>query len=131
MSIDLREYSGYLELLYNDRMDIASGVETVASDGSTLNKYPDVPQQRDIPCKVSQSAKDVVEGDVVHEPVKLNPTIFCSTDIQVKAGDRITIRKCHPDGTVYDTFEGLLAETGRPNKFATHQEFELKMDGDA
>ena len=131
MAIDLRAYSGYLELLYSDRMDITSVVETEAADSSTLNEYPDEPQQKDIPCKISLQGKDGVEEDSLHESVKTNPVIFCSTDIQVKAGDRITVRKCHADGTLYETFQGLLAETGKPNKFATHQEFELQMVGDA
>jgi len=112
-------------------MDITSVEETVASDSSTLNTYPKEPQQKDIPCKVSQTSKDTVEDEALHEPIKSNPVIFCSPDIQVKAGDRVAVRKCYSDGTVYETFTGFLAETGRPNRFVTHQEFELKMDGDA
>lgn len=131
MGIDLRGYEEYVELLYNDRMDITSTVESVDEDGATVNGYPQEPQQKDVPCKVSLPSKDKVSDSETFEAVSLNPIIFCSPRIKVRAGDRIAVRKCHPDGTVYESFRGLLAETGKPNVFVTHQEFELKLEGDA
>lgn len=131
MPIDLRPYASFAALLYTDRMDVTSAEEEEADDSSTLNVYPKEPQQKDIPCKVALPQKDKVDPDSLHEAIELNPVIFCDPAVQIKAGDRITIRKCFADGTVYETFEGLLAETGKPNVFTTHQEFELQVKGDA
>ena len=130
MSIDLRKYSRYLELLYNDRMDITSAEEAEDADGATTNEYPAVPQQVDVPCRISLSSKDQPSQASPAERVSMKPVIFCTTAVKVKAGDRVTVRRCHADGTVYETYEGLLAETGWPNKWETHQEFVLDMAGD-
>ena len=131
MGIDFRKYSPYLGMLHKDRMDIYSTVEFEDADGATQNGYPEVPQQTDVPCRISLSTKDTVEKVGPYETVKLNPTIFCGPDVMVSAGDRVVVRRCYSDGTVYSTYEGLLALTGRPNAWETHKEFELLMEGDA
>ena len=131
MGIDLRAFSPYLEMLYTDRMDIYSTVEGEDSDGATVNEYPEIPQQKDVPCRISFSSKDTSDGTGPNEMVKLDPTIFCGNGVGVSAGDKVVVRRNHSDGTTYATFEGTLSLAGEPNKWATHQEFKLTMEGDA
>lgn len=131
MGIDLRRFSPYLDLLHNDRMDIYSTVESEDEDGAFSNVHPAQPQQKDVPCRISFSSKDTADMESPYEKVKLNPTIFCGRDVNVSAGDKVVVRRCHSDGTVYATYEGVLALTGKPNTWETHKEFELTMEGDA
>ena len=124
----------YLQMLYTDEMDILSTEEVEAEDGTTNNIYPKEPQQKNIPCRISLTSKDTpspVNESVQNARVESNPIIHCSKDVQVKARDRITVRRKDGEGKVYETYTGLLAETGRPNKWMTHQEISIVIAGDA
>lgn len=131
MAIDLREYSGYLQILHTDQMDITSKVTAEDEDGAEYSFYPESPQQVDVPCRISLTAKDTPATSQPFEKVELRPIVFCALDVQVRAGDRITVRRIHADGSVYETYKGLASTAGNPNKWSTHQEFELAMEGDA
>lgn len=131
MGIDLRRFSPYLTLLYHDRMDIYPTVESEDEDGAFQNKHSEVPQETNVPCRISLSNKDTSDNSSPYEKIQFNPIIFCGIDVNVSAGDKVVVRRCHSDGTVYATYEGLLALTGQPNTWETHKEFELTMEGDA
>lgn len=126
--------SKFLEMLYTDEMDILSTEEVEAQDGTINNAYPELPQQRNVPCRISLKTKDTpspVNEEIQNARIESNPVIFCSKDVQVKARDRITIRRKDSEGNVFETYTGLLAETGRPSKWASHQEISIVIAGDA
>lgn len=132
MGISLGALGKLYEILYADRMDITSIVNDEDEDGATVTGYPTTPQQIDVPCRISLSAMDSPkEKTELYNTVKTKPVIFCRPDVNIKAGDKITVRRLKPDGTVYETYSGMLAISGRPNKYETHQQFELTMEGDA
>jgi len=129
---DTRKCSSFLEMLYSDRMDITSVVEDTDEDGAAVTTYPTVPQQTDVPCRISFSQKDGVEkANDTNEVVSLKATLHCGVDVNIRAGDKIVVRRYHADGTSFDTFEGLIPLAGRPNKWRSHQEVELTLEGDA
>jgi hypothetical protein len=131
MGLDLTGYTGVLALLWNDRMDITTTEEDASGIGDNA-VYPEVPQQTDVPCRISFSSKDTAKSNnELREPISLNPTIFCAPDVNIIAGDKITVRRCHADGTVYETFKGCAVISGKPNKWDNHQEVELDISGDA
>lgn len=130
MGLTLTGFENILALLWNDRMDITTTEEI--SDVADDAVYPEEPQQVDVPCRISMPNLDKVENaNELREPVELRPRIFCSPSIQVRPGDRITVRRCHSDGEVYATFTGLASTAGKANVWENHQEFELVMEGDA
>ena len=129
--MDLSSYASFFEILYQDEMDVTSMESSTDSDGATTNAYPETPQQVNIPCRISLSSKDSPLQSSPYEKVELNPVIFCALGVQIQPGDKITVRRKHENGTTYDTYEGLVSISGRPNRWSTHQEFELDMKGDA
>ena len=132
MSISLSGLASLYELLYTDRMDITPVVEDMDDDGATVNGYPQTPQQKDVHCRISFSSQDTPKGkEELYNKVKMNPVIFCSVDVNVKPGDKIVVRRLRSDGLVYESYSGMLAISGRPNKYETHQQFELSMEGEA
>lgn len=132
MALSFKNLGKLYELLYRDRMDITSVQETTDEDGATVNGYPNVPQQVDVPCRISFSSKDTPkETGELYNKVETYPIIFCSPSVNVKAGDKIVVRRLDDEGNVYETYEGMLAISGRSNKYETHQEFALSMKGDA
>ena len=132
MALSLKKLAKLYELLYSDRMDITSAQEDIDEDGATVNGYPGTPQQKDIPCRISLSSKDAPKGkEELYNKVETYPIIFCSPAVTVKAGDKIVVRRLDNEGNVYETYEGMLAISGKSNKYETHQEFILSMKGEA
>jgi len=121
----------YFQLMYTDRMDITTTQEVTQGD-ATNNVYPATPQQVDVHCRISFPNKDQRNmQDKEREKVELKPVIFCDTSIAVSPGDKIAVRRCKKDGTVYATLAGLAVKSAKPNKWVNHQEFELDVSGDA
>lgn len=118
------------EALYTDRMDITSTEETTDEDGATVNGYPSKPQQVDVPCRISLSGKDtpLEPGEMINK-VETNPLVFCSTNVQIKTGDKIVVRRLTTDGVVYDTYRGAIS--AKPAKFETHQQVEIRLEVEA
>lgn len=132
MALPFKKVAKLYELLYQDRMDITSVEETTDEDGATVNDYSTTPQQTDIHCRISFPDKDAPkEPGELYNKVEIYPVIFCSPTVNVKAGDKIVVRRLDDDGNVYETYEGMLAISGRANKYETHQEFILSMKGKA
>lgn len=130
MGFELRGFESYLELLWNDRMDVTAAEKVSDLNGDNIT-YSDTPQQVDIPCLLSFNTADKpVEGGL-YEPISITPSIFCSSSVDIKAGDRVTVRKCHADGTVFATYTGTVSTTGMPNTWTNHKEVIIDMKGDA
>lgn len=132
MALSFKALAKIYELLYRDRMDITSVQEGTDEDGATVNDYPGTPQQKDIPCRISLSSKDAPkENGELYNKVETYPIIFCAPSVAVKAGDKIVVRRLDEEGNVYETYEGMLAISGKSNRYETHQEFTLSMKGEA
>lgn len=127
--IDLRTAIPYLQQLYSDEMDITS-TEKVKNGNTVANVYPQEPQQVGIPCRISFPGYDTISKKTdPYDPISLKPKIFCNPDVEIKAGDRISIRRKYPDGTIYASFDGLVSISGYPKRYSSHLEFEIDMEG--
>lgn len=130
MKLDLRIASRYLEYLWTDKMTIYA-MESYSDESGDGTRYPDEPTQSDIPCLMSFNTADDVDGSQMAEPVEVKPSIFCSGDVKVQAGDKVVVQKCYASGETYHTYTGYVSRSGEPNRWTTHQEFTLDLRKDA
>jgi hypothetical protein len=126
--LDIRGYGKSIELLYTDRFDIYRSVEVSQGD-AVSNIYPEMPHLEDIPCRLSYSSSDMVSGDETRNDVEFTPKLFCNVAVDVIAGDKITIRRCYADGTVYATYTNVTL-TAKPDIHEDHLEIMLKIEDD-
>lgn len=132
MALSFKKLAVIYELLYKDRMDVYSVQESTDEDGATVTGYPTTPQQQDVPCRISLSSKDAPkEKEDLYNKVELYPVVFCGLSVSVKAGDKLVIRRLDDDGNVYETYEGMLSISAKPNKYETHQEFMIGLKTEA
>ena len=124
-----------LESLYTDEMDVYSSVESVTPEGESLVQYESVPRLEKKACRISfKSLEKARSTNDTHEIVEVFPKIFCGTELEINAGDRVVVRRYSSsgDGTIYQTWEGkAILTTGYPTHWENHQEFSIDLFGDA
>lgn len=119
----------YLQMLYHDEMDITTS-EVVIRGNATTNVYPATPQITNVPCRISYPDMDTPRVDnETHSEIKLNPIVICDLNVQLKARDRIALRRKDASGNVIETLKGTVT-AGLPNVYQSHKEFELELVGD-
>ena len=113
-------------LLYDDRMDIYRTVKEIDDDSTTDISYDPKPLHTDISCRLSFSSGDTAsDSDVDRNPVKFNPKLFCGADVDLQAGDYVTVRRYVDNGSVVKTYHGQVAQ---PSWYSTHQEAFIRID---
>lgn len=113
-------------ILYDDRMDIYRTVEKDEEDKTTDISYSPKPLYTDIKCRLSFSSDDTgSDSEVDRNPVRFSPKLFCGTDVDLKAGDFVVVRRYADNGSVVKTFEGQVA---LPSWYTTHQEALMRID---
>lgn len=119
----------YLRMMYHDEMDITTS-EIVTRGNATTNVYPATPQVVNVPCRISYPDMDTPKVDnETHSEIKLNPIVICDLNVQLKARDRIALRRKDASGNVIETLKGTVT-AGLPNVYQSHIEFELELVGD-
>lgn len=133
--MELRGFTAVMALLWNDRMDLfhvqdaTDPEDPSVADNAVYGEEPDVTE---VPCRISFGSTSTPEASPEQrEQVSLHPTIFCAPDVEVRAGDRVVVRRQHSDGTVYATYTGFAVLAGFPSAYDNHREFQLNMEGDA
>lgn len=113
-------------MLYNDRMDIyRTGVE-VNSDGTTEVSYQGSLIYENVKCRISFSSDDTgADSEVDRNPVRFNPKLFCTADVDLQAGDYVVVRRYADNGSVMRTYQGMVA---MPSWYTTHQEAFMRID---
>lgn len=115
-----------LSILYNDRMDIYR-TQRRANDDTTIDiSYEPTPLYTDVSCRLSFSSDDTgADAEVDRNPVRFNPKLFCSSRVDLRAGDYVKIYRMADDGSVMSEYEGTVA---KPSKYSTHQEAFVRID---
>jgi hypothetical protein len=116
----------FFTVLYDDRMDIYRTSKEVDDDNTTNISYNPKPLHTDIRCRLSFSSDDIgADSEVDRNPVRFNPKLFCEADVDLQAGDFVTVRRYADDGSVKHTYQGQVA---RPSWYSTHQEAFIRID---
>lgn len=116
----LSGFSPIITTMFTDKMDIRRYVDKDNDDGTTDTVMSDSPIYTNVPCRVSFSSEDNPRDNEVDDvPVKNIPKIFCKVDVDIKAGDLITVKRFDDDNNVIATYTGKL---GLPSTYITHKE---------
>lgn len=116
----------FMAILYNDRMDIYRTVKSENNDDTIDVSYNPEPLYRDLSCRLSFSSDDTgSDSEVDRNPVRSSPKIFCGAEVDLKAGDFVTVRRYADDGSVVQTYQGQVAQ---PSWYSTHQEAFMRID---
>lgn len=94
-----------------DKMDIGRRTEVVNPDGTTGETTPDVPIYTEVPCHISFNNVDNPDPNTAEtRPIIQALTINCSLDVDLQNGDYITAYKLAYDGTVIETYRGVIGD---------------------
>ena len=122
----LRGLGKLFTLLYDDWMDIFRTNAELNSDDTTEISYAPKPLYESVKCRISFSSDDSgADSEVDRNPVRFNPKLFCSPEVDLRAGDYVVVRRYADDGSVAATYEGVIA---LPSRYSTHQEALLRID---
>jgi len=115
------EFANILAMLFTDEMDINRYAAVTAADDTTENQLPDTPKYSNVNCKFSfMSSENPEDSKVDDNPVKSIAKVFCKLDVDVQAGDFITVRRRDDNGILLATYSGRI---GLPSVYITHKEF--------
>lgn len=116
----LGDFSGIITTTFTDRMSISRYQDRENSDETTDTILTDAPLYSDIPCRLSFASRENPEDSEVDDtPVKISPKIFCKRDVDIRAGDFITVKRFDDDGNIIASYSG---KAGLPSVFITHKE---------
>lgn len=115
-----------LQLMWNDRMDITVG-ETVSVRGVSRTVFPDVPQQQNVPCRANLLIEDPIDK-TNPEAVEREIQVFCSPEVSVPVGSKLSIRRYRSNGTLLREYKGTRSETSDPNVYYGHQAIIVKLE---
>lgn len=114
-----------IESTYFHKMNISRLQDNVDEWGGTNQKYEPIPIMQLLPCAFSQSARNstnTVRTESVNV-VSYNPKIFCSLNLDIRAGDRIEI--------IFNSRSLGEFTASEPYLYPTHQEIPLMKVGEA
>lgn len=107
--IDFEPIGEAMKAFDTDEIDIARRTEIVNPDGTTGETTLDTPMYTNIPCHISfDSIDNPDENTVDSEPIITMLTINCDLSVDLQKGDYITARKLSNDGTVLETYVGII-----------------------
>lgn len=113
-------------MLYTDKMNVYRPQETEDDDFTASIDYLPNPTQTNVPCRISFSSDDTgTDSEVDRHPVVYNPKLFCRSDVDLKAGDYVVVKRYTDKGVLARTYEGTLSE---PSWYPTHQEVFVRVN---
>lgn len=116
----------FLGMLYDDRMDIYRTTKDTNDDATVDISYEPEPLYKDVSCRLSFSSDDTgSDSEVDRTPVKFNPKLFCSSSVDLRAGDYVAVRRYADDGSLLMVYDGTVS---MPSKYSTHQEAFIRID---
>lgn len=118
-----------LHLLYYDRADIYTPVQTHTDDELSDVRFLSEPTYRDVAGQMSypQYTDERTDNGLGRPAIGLDAIYICDPEISVPTGSQITIRRGRStDGDVYHVVTGRVATAGtstnRPSVGENHQE---------
>lgn len=116
----LGDFSGIISTMFTDKMSVNRYQDKENPDKTTDTILSDTPIYSDVPCRVSfASRENPDDNELDNTPVKISPKIFCGKDVDIKAGDFVTVKRFDDDGNVTASYSGKI---GMPSVFITHKE---------
>ena len=116
----LSDFSGIISTLFTDKMSINRYQERKNSDETIDTILQDIPLYSEVPCRLSFASRENPEDNEIDDvPIKISPKIFCKRDVDIKAGDFITVHRFDDDGNITASYSGKV---GLPSVFMTHKE---------
>lgn len=107
-----------------DKMDIARRAEIINPDGTTGETDINTPIYTNVACHISFDNIDNPDPNTAAtRPIIKNLTINCPVDTDLQNGDYITAYKLSNNGTVIETYSGIIGEpsTSMSRKSASMQ----------
>lgn len=116
-------------ILYDDRFDVYRTDSGYNGDGSTDIFYQQEPIYKDVHGRISFVSDDRgSDSETDRVPIKFDPKLFCASDVDIKAGDYVVIRRYSDDGRLIHTYRGTLS---MPSWYSTHQETFVRVSEEA
>ena len=107
-----------------DKIDIYRRMQVLNPDGTTGETMNNVPLYKDVFCHISFNNVDNPDPNTAPtRPIIKALTINCSLDVDLQNGDYITAYKLAYDGSVIETYVGVIGEpsSSMSRKSATMQ----------
>lgn len=124
--MNLSGMSKFLSVLYDDRLDIYRTDKYQNSDESVDVFYQPSPIYVDVKCRISFDSDDTgSDSEVDLHPVRNNPKLFMSPDVDIRAGDYVEVRRYDSNNRVMKTYKGMVSN---PSWYSSHQEVFLRID---
>ena len=107
--INFEPISKAMQIFDTDEIDIFRNIETTNQDGTTGNAKLEEPIYKGIPCHISFVTKDNPNSEAIDsQPVITMLKINCDLSVDLQKGDYITAKKLANDGTVLETYNGII-----------------------
>jgi len=122
MNLDI---SDILKKLYEDSLTINRYTKvTNPIDGTTGIELDDIPVITGVPCRISFGDTDNPEkGKEESNPIYMEIKIFCGSDVDIRVGDKLTVKRMGNDGTtILATYTGTA---NLPHIYISHKEFAI------
>lgn len=112
-------FSKVIASTFTDEMDIYHYQNSTNASRTVATTLPSTPSKSSVPCRISFiKIESPLPDQVDATPISTTPKIFCGSDVDVREGDYVEVRRM-VGNTVLRTYKGVL---GLPNTFETHQE---------
>ena len=109
--INFEPISEAMKTFDTDKIDIARKMEIYNPDGTIGESGVNTPLYSDIYCHISFESVDNPNPNTSEtKPIIKALTINCSLDVDLQNGDYITAYKLAADGTVIETYSGVIGE---------------------
>lgn len=100
-----------MEAFDTDKMDIGRRQEVINPDGTSGETEPTTPIYENIPCHISFENIDNPDPNTAPtRPILKALKISCGIDIDLQNGDYITAYKLANDGSIIETYIGVIGE---------------------
>lgn len=122
--IDFEPIGEIMTAFDTDKIDIARRTTIINPDGTTGETTPSTPIYSNVPCHLSFNDIDNPDPNTAEtRPIIKALTINCGLSIDLQNGDYITAYKLSYDGSIIETYTGVIGEpsSSMSRKSATMQ----------
>lgn len=129
--MDVYQTRKVLESRMVDRSDIYRRRSEKNIDGTTAVRLSKTPIATDVPSRISfirYRVENPSDKRVDENPIEVAVKIFFPVMTDIKAGDKVVLRRMSSEGEVLYTYSGMV---GLPATYDTHTEVMLDIDTSA
>lgn len=111
-----------------DKMSIFRRTEIENPDGTTGETSPNIPLYENVACHIDFITADNPDSATADtQPIIVGIRLHCGLEIDLQNGDYIIASKLANDGTIIETYKGLI---GEPTVTQSRKSAEMKMETD-